>query len=74
MNMKKKIYRTFILLAAALSAPALASSCSEDYDKYPPKYERQSDYILPESETPSDQERQTAKDIITEYLNLYPTD
>ena len=72
--MKKSIYRTLTLVIGALLVSALASSCAEDYDKYPPKYERQSDYILPESETPTDQERQTANDIITEYLDTYPTD
>lgn len=62
---------TFVGYALFLVAIAVPSSCTSGFDEEPPKYEKTSDYLLPPSETPTEEERQTVNEAVLEYLELF---
>lgn|GEM_PF-5216789 len=69
--------RTFSIKNATLGALLLCiasgigiSSCSK-YEEEPPRYEKNTDYLIPSSETPTDEERARVSEIVNEYLELF---
>lgn len=56
----------FVLVASIL----LHTSCS-GYEAEPPKYEKTSDYLIPQSEKPTEQEKEVVYAIVREYLDQF---
>lgn len=65
-----KKYATLVAVFVFVAAAFLASSCQR-YEEEPPKYEKNSDYLIPSSETPTAEERAEVNAIVNEYLSLY---
>lgn len=61
----------FVVVALPMTAVACLSSCTSELDEEPPRYEKTSDYLLPDSETPTDEERRIVNEDVLEYLELF---
>lgn len=46
------------------------SSCN-GYEEEPSRYEKNTDYLIPSSETPTDEEREKVSQAVNEYLELF---
>lgn len=65
-----KKYRVAVIIIT-LVAVTLSQSCTE-YDSEPPKTEQTSSYLIPSTETPTDEENEIAKQIRLEYEEHIP--
>lgn len=61
----------FAEIVLFLAVAVCVISCTSEFDEEPPKYEKTSDYLLPSSETPTEEERQIINATVLEYLELF---